>query len=108
MTSIAYSPPGQPVTIGVDTHKDAHIAVAVNDLGVRLDQLTVPTTAEGYDQLEKWARGLGPVTAFGVEGTGSYGAALARTLTSHGHRVIEVNRPDRTTRRRAGKSDVID
>lgn len=108
MTSIAYSPPAQLVTIGVDTHKDVHVAVAIDGLGVRLGQLSIPTTAEGYEQLQKWARGLGPVAGFGVEGTGSYGAALARTLTAGGYRVVEVNRPDRATRRRAGKSDPVD
>jgi len=50
----------------------------------------------------------GRIRAFGIEGTGSYGAGLARFLTSRGHRVIEVNRPDRSTRRRQGKSDPID
>lgn len=44
----------------------------------------------------------------GVEGTGSYGAGLARFLVAHGQRVIEVNRPDRQLRRRRGKSDPVD
>jgi transposase len=58
--------------------------------------------------LESWARALGPIVAFGVEGTGSYGAGVARFLTEAGHKVVEVNRPDRSTRRRIGKSDPID
>ena len=44
----------------------------------------------------------------GVEGTGSYGAALARFLAAHDQVVLEVNRPDRQARRRHGKSDPID
>ena len=51
---------------------------------------------------------MGSVHAFGVEGTGSYGAGLARFLTGRGHAVIEVNRPDRSTRYRKGKSDPTD
>ena len=55
------------------------------------------------------ALGLGPVEVFGIEGTGAYGAGLARFLRERGgHRVVEVNRPDRATRRRLGKSDPID
>ena len=48
------------------------------------------------------------IEAFGVEGTGSYGAGLARAVRRAGHRVVEVNRGDRRTRRAAGKSDTID
>ncbi len=43
-----------------------------------------------------------------MEGTGSYGAGLASYLISQVHTVIEVNRSDRSTRRRQGKSDPID
>lgn len=50
----------------------------------------------------------GRVAAFGVEGTGSWGAGLARALSQQGHRVVEVDRPDRRTRRQKGKSDTID
>jgi transposase len=44
----------------------------------------------------------------GVEGTGTYGAGLARHLADQGLDVVEVDRPDRKTRRRQGKSDPID
>ena len=54
------------------------------------------------------AHALGEVAAWGVEGTGSYGAGLARFLAGHGQRVVEVNRPDRRARRRRGKSDAVD
>jgi transposase len=43
-----------------------------------------------------------------VEGTGSYGAGLARFLCGHGQRVWEVNRPDRAARRQRGRSDPVD
>ncbi len=96
------------VTIGVDTHLDLHVAHAKDQLGRRLATVSVPTTPAGYRSLLAWARGLGEVEAFGVEGTGSYGAALARFLRAHGQVVVEVNRPDRQARRRRGKSDPLD
>lgn len=96
------------ITIGVDTHKDSHVAVALDGLGRRLAQHVAPATTAGYQQLHRWACDLGHPEAFGVEGTGSYGAGLSRYLRGCGNRVIEVNRPDRSTRHRLGKSDPID
>ena len=96
------------VVVGIDTHKDEHVAVAVDGLGVRLGDHRLSTTTAGYADLEGWVAGLGDAVTFGVEGTGSYGAGLTRFLSSRGHTVIEVNRPDRSTRRRLGKSDPID
>jgi transposase len=96
------------IIVGIDTHKDIHVAVALDHLGVRLAELHVPTTLSGYSRLERWATRLGAVQVFGIEGTGSYGAAVARFLRARGHRLIEVNRPDRATRHRRGKSDPID
>ena len=96
------------VVVGVDTHKDEHIAVALNHLGTRLGEYRLSTTAKGYAGFERWASGLGESVDFGVEGTGSYGAELTRFLSRCGHKVLEVNRPDRSTRRRLGKSDPID
>ena len=96
------------VVVGVDTHRDEHVAVAIDQLGVRLGDRYIATTTRGYVDLERWAMEQGEIVAFGVEGTGSYGAGLARFLTGSGHTVIEVSRPDRSTRRRLGKSDPID
>ena len=96
------------IIVGVDTHKDKHVAVAISSLGVRLGQRSLPTTTTEYAGLELWANSLGEIYAFGVEGTGSYGAGLSRFLREHGHMVIEVNRPDRSTRRRLGKNDPTD
>ena len=81
------------VVIGVDTHKDQHVAVAIDGRGVRLSEKHVPTTTCGYEELERWSRSLGAIHAFGIEGTGSYGAGVARFLTGLGYTVIEVNRP---------------
>ena len=62
------------VVLGVDTHLDLHVAVALNHLGRRLGEASVPTTAKGYDELLRWAEGFGPVGCAGIEGTSSYGA----------------------------------
>jgi transposase len=86
------------IIIGVDTHKSNHIAVAINSQGARLGTLTIPTTSRGYQDLEAWARGFGAVKAFGLEGTGSYGAGLSRSLQSKGHTVLDVMRPNRQLR----------
>lgn len=97
------------VIIGVDTHKDNHAAVAINCLGARLDDCIVTATTVGYEQLLSWAKTLGQIVAFGVEGTGSYGSGLTRFLQRQGLKVIEVSRPKRGERRRLqGKNDVLD
>ncbi len=108
ITSMPTAAPDVTVTVGVDTRKDLHVAVALDALGRRLGELAVPATAAGYRQLHRWATDQGQVDAFGVEGTGSYGAGLARHLRGAGSRVIEVNRPDRSLRHRKGKSDPLD
>jgi transposase len=96
------------VILGIDTHLEVHVAVALDGLGRRLGELNVPTTARGYQKLLCWAEGFGPVCCAGVEGTGSYGAGLARYLKAAGVSVMEVERPKRRHLRRNGKSDSID
>ena len=100
----------QPVKIiiGVDTHKDIHVAVAINGIGAHLGTLAIPVSPKGYQNLETWARAFGSIHAFGIEGTGSYGAGLARFLQAKGHTVVEVNRPNRQLRHQNGKSDPLD
>jgi transposase len=95
------------VILGVDTHLDFHVAVAVDHLGRRLGESSVPTTAKGYEGLLCWAEGFGPLRCAGIEGTSSYGAGLARHLRTRGIEVLEVERPKRRRRssRRHVKSD---
>lgn len=93
---------------GVDTHKGTHHAAVVLMSGARVADAAFPATVEGYQRLLGWLRGFGRVYAVGVEGTGSYGAGLARHLHRQGVRVVEVNRPDRRERRSRGKSDPVD
>jgi transposase len=106
MNTIAQQRPR--VTVGVDTHLDVHVAAAKDEMGRNLASIEVETTTAGYGRLLSWAQALGTVEAFGIEGTGSYGAGVTRFLRSAGHPVIEVNRPDRAARRRNGKSDPVD
>jgi transposase len=97
------------VIVGVDTHKDEHLAVAIDGLGRRLGDFRLAANPGGYAQLTDWAAELGTVARFGVEGTGSYGSGLARYLRRNAHQVIEVSRPPRKGERRmSGKSDTID
>jgi transposase len=98
----------RPVTGGVDTHLDVHVAAALDSIGGLLGVEAFPTTPAGYAQLLAWLANLGPVSRVGVEGTGSYGAGLTRHLQAAGVSVVEVNRADRQERRRQGKSDPLD
>ena len=93
---------------GVDTHRDNHVAAAVDSAGRLLGAESFPATGAGYGELLVWLRSWGELVRVGVEGTGSYGAGLARRLASEGVCVVEVNRPNRQTRRRRGKSDTVD
>jgi transposase len=96
------------ITGGVDTHADLHVAAALDPLGGLLGVQEFPATGTGYAQLLDWLGGFGPITLVGVEGTGSYGAGLARHLAAAGIRVVEVDRADRQDRHRQGKSDPLD
>jgi transposase len=98
----------RPITGGVDTHLDTHVAAAVDHNGGLLGVESFPTTPAGFRALHDWLVGFGPVVRVGVEGTGAYGAGLARHLRGEGMLVIEVDRPNRQARRRNGKSDELD
>ncbi|MDP8961170.1 MAG: transposase [Actinomycetota bacterium] len=106
MTTIAQDP--GLVIGGVDTHKDTHVAAALDGLGRLLGTASFPTTRNGYRRLLTWLQSHGDIAAVGVEGCGSWGAGLARHLETRGVEVIEVNRPNRQDRRRRGKSNTID
>jgi transposase len=107
ITTIAH-PDSRRVIVGVDTHGEVHVACAIDQLGRRLAIADFATTPAGYRAVLEWARKLGEVAVFGVEGCGCYGAGLARFLDAQGQLVLEVNRPDRSARRRRGKSDPVD
>jgi transposase len=98
----------RPVTGGVDTHLDLNVAAALDPVGGLLAVAEFPTTLSGHRDLLGWLAGFGPVARVGVEGTGSYGAGLARFLRAAGVEIVEVDRPNRQARRRSGKSDPLD
>ncbi len=96
------------VTGGVDTHKAIHVAAVVDQVGRILATESFPASPPGYRQLLGWMRSFGSLAVVGVEGTGAYGAGLARHLAGAGIAVVEVNRPNRQVRRRRGKNDTVD
>ena len=92
MTNRIPTPPdARTVIVGVDTHKYVHVAVVIDSWGIRLRDQAFVADSGGYQALITWAETHGRIEAFGIEGTGSYGASLARAV-----------------RRAAGKSDTID
>ena len=93
---------------GVDTHLDVHVAAGLDGIGGLLGVESFEASRAGNDKLLGWLQSFGPVARVGVEGTGSYGAGLARFLRSAGVEVVEVDRPNRQARRRTGKSDPAD
>ena len=98
MTNRIPTPPdARTVIVGVDTHKHVHVAVAIDSWGIRLRDHAFVVDSGGYQALITWAETHGRIDAFGIEGTGSYGAGLARAVRRAGHRVVEVNRGDRRT-----------
>lgn len=110
MTTIARDSTAAQIEIagGVDTHQDTHTAAVVDTAGRPLGDRQFPATATGYRRLLAWLRSFGTLLVVGVEGTGVYGAGLARHLAAEGVAMVEVDRPDRKARRFAGKSDPLD
>jgi transposase len=108
MLSITPDPARYDVVGGVDTHQDTHTAAVLDLVGRVLGTEQFPATPAGYQALLAWMRGFGRLWRIGVEGTGAYGAGLGRRLRDEAVEVIEVDRPNRKTRRLQGKSDPID
>ena len=84
------------------------MAAVIDRTGRLLGTQGFPASTRGYVALITWAERFGPVERVGVEGTGTFGAGLARFVGAYGLPMVEVNRPDRSTRRRQAKSDPID
>ena len=100
---------GNVVFGGVDTHRDTHVAAVIDGAGRVLGSESFPADGAGYGRMVAWFGSAGRLVRVGVEGTGSYGAGLARHLAEAGIEVVEVNRPNRQLRRqRGGKSDSVD
>ncbi|MGB7757323.1 MAG: IS110 family transposase [Salinisphaera sp.] len=98
----------QPIVGGVDTHKEQHVAAVVDAHDRVLGTEFFAATRHGYKQMVAWLHTFGQIERIGVESTGSYGAGLLRYLNQAGLDVLEVTAPDKTERRKRGKSDTID
>jgi len=96
------------VTAGVDTHRDTHVPAALDERGDEPGIESFPATAARYSKLLSWLNSFGTVKRVGVQDTACYSAGLSRHLQPKGIEVIEVDRPNRHLRRRAGKSDPVD
>ncbi len=98
--------------VGIDTHKASLAACAVDELGAPLAERTFPNSPAGHAMLADWIGEVAPGALVGIEGSASYGAALARTLLAGGAIVREVppqlSNRERGRTRRPGKSDPID
>jgi transposase len=101
------------LVIGVDTHADTHTAALIDvESRAVLATATVSADPDGYAQLvalaESHAQAHGGLRGWAMEGSGGYGAGLARHLAERGELVVELDRPVRPARRHGAKSDVID
>ena len=96
--------------LGVDTHRDEHVmAVVTAPAGAVVAGIAAPTNGRGYRELLRVAGRHAPGRrAWAIEGTGSYGAGLARFLAGRGETVLELSRTARAERRLRGKDDELD
>ena len=104
----AKSRPDQIIYAGVDTHKELHVAAVIDPAEAVLGTRSFATTRAGYRAMLAWISEFGQLSHIGIEGTGSYGAGLTRHLAKQGVTILEVDRPDRSDRRRKGKDDDLD
>ena len=106
MTLAAEGP--QVVIGGIDTHADTiHVAV-IDEQGRPIADREFVTTPAGYRAALAFLVGSGRLVVVGIEGTSSYGTGITRAAQAAGIEVREVTRPDRSVRRRQGKSDPLD
>ena len=108
MTDFSMPDPQQAVIGGIEGHTDFGVAAALDPLGRVLGTESFPATCAGYRLTHRWLASFGPITTVGVESTGSFGAALTRSLVDQGCRVIEVNQPHPHLRSRRANNDAID
>jgi transposase len=96
--------------LGVDTHRDEHVvAVLTAPAGAVVAGKAARANARGYRELLRLAEQCAVGRrAWAIEGTGSYGAGLARYLAERGETVLEVSRTPRAERRLRGKEDALD
>ncbi|NPV70808.1 MAG: IS110 family transposase [Firmicutes bacterium] len=100
------------ITLGVDAHKEVHMAVALDENGRELSQWRGPNTQRGWEQVYRWACKLGEARQWGIEGAWGYGRRLAQYLVGRGDVVYEINSRwtamSRRKARKLGKTDKLD
>ena len=87
------------VTGGIDTHGEVHVAAVLDEVGGLLGSESFRADPEGYSELWPGWKPSARSARSGVEGTGSYGAGIARHLARAGVHVVEVDRQNRQARR---------
>lgn len=96
---------------GVDTHRDTHSIVILDELGKVVESFAIEATSQGYAQAIDRMRTVAPLQ-WGLEGTGSYGRGFADALLRAGYTVYEVpgvlTKRHRRRLRHRGKSDPQD
>lgn len=99
------------VTIGADLHKRTHTLVAVDQVGRKLAEKTVPATGTGHLEARRWAARW-PERTFALEDCRHLSRRLERDLLIAGERVVRVPPKlmagARRSSRQPGKSDPID
>jgi transposase len=100
------------LTIGVDAHKQLHVALAVDEAGRVVDRWQGPNSTAGWAELWHWAVTLGMPRQWGIEGAWNYGRGLAQHLVAQGETVYDINprwtAQGRRRARKLGKSDRLD
>ncbi|MEA9987174.1 IS110 family transposase [Subtercola sp. RTI3] len=109
-TAARANPPAPPGALfaGIDTHKNTHHVAIIDHVGRSVQDREFPTTSRGYQQIMEFLNSHGAIERVGIEGTGSYGAGIARVLSVGSFTVVEVARQNRQARRLKGKSDPLD
>src|SRR5260370_16222681 len=95
--------------LGVDTHRDQHVlAVLTAAAGAVVAGEALPANARGYRETLRFAGCYAAGRrAWAIEGTGSYGAGLARFLAGRGETVLQVSPKPRAERPLRGKDDTL-
>ncbi|WP_435159736.1 IS110 family transposase, partial [Amycolatopsis sacchari] len=100
------------VVVGIDPHKRTHTAVAVDEVGRQLGQVTVAAEEAGVLRLRAWAAGFGDRVRWAVENGRGVAGGLVRALLGAGQSVVwvppKLMAQCRASARGHGKSDPID
>ncbi len=101
------------VVVGADVHKRTHTFVAVDEVGRKITEMTVPATTAGHANAVMWARErFGAEVVWAIEDCRHLSARLERDLLGFGHKVVRVPpklmAQSRASARTRGKSDPID